>query len=470
MGDLGYPEAFVPVTPCRIADTRGVPPFTGAYAGPELVAGATRSFDIFMAPTCTGIPFGATAFSLNFTVIGSPGVYQNAFLTVWPTGGSQPTVSTLNFDSGQLRANAAIVPAGTGGAVSVFVSAAAHLIIDINGYFTNYPTDDRPFFIGGTFDVNGAIVGFNYSNAPGSVGVGGSATGTGRVYGVLGWIDSGALAGSAGVHGVGANTTGRATSGVLGESLNAVNDSAGVIGRDATSLPAFSNLAGSAGVRGESALLGVAGVSAGIGRGVAGFWLTPDGYYGRWGVLGDDTYGVRAFGDMGASGTKAFVEPHPYKAGTVIRYVALEGPEAGTYFRGRGRFVGGKAVIEVPESFRLVTDEEGLTVHVTPIGRATAWVEHVGLDRIDAESTRDVEFFYLVQGVRKTFKDWQVEVESDDFMPEFPSQRIPGYLSEAQKRNLVQSGVYNEDGTVNMETAERLGWARRWREREAGQK
>jgi hypothetical protein len=46
----------------------------------------------------------------------------------------------------------------------------------------------------------------------------------------------------------------------------------------------------------------------------------------------------------------------------VIRYMALEGPEAGTYFRGTAGTSGKKAVIEVPESFRIVTDEEGLTV------------------------------------------------------------------------------------------------------------
>ncbi|MCE7960769.1 MAG: hypothetical protein DYH06_22955, partial [Acidobacteria bacterium ACB2] len=69
------------------------------------------------------------------TVIASPGAYQNAFLTVFPTGGAQPTVSTLNFDGGELAANAAVVPAGTGGSIDVFVNAAAHLIVDVNGYY-----------------------------------------------------------------------------------------------------------------------------------------------------------------------------------------------------------------------------------------------------------------------------------------------------------------------------------------------
>ncbi len=473
MADLDNPGAFVPVTPCRIADTRGVAPFTGAYAGPELVAGATRNFDIDSAPTCTGIASPATAYSLNFTIIGSPGAYQNAFLTVWQTGGSMPTVSTLNFDGGQLKANAAIVPRGTNGAISVFVNANAHLIIDINGYFTNDPTDNNQFFINGSFAGGAAIVGFNYSTTAGSHGVGGYAGGIGLVHGVQGEIGSGALEGASGVHGLGAATATR-TFGVLGESWSDHNDGGAVLGRLMSGTPPTitGNLTNGAGVRGEGGLRAIVGVAGPTGCGVRGFSVDAGGGLQQYGCVGNgNTYGVYAWGNMGASGTKPFVEPHPYKAGAVIRYVALEGPEAGTYFRGRGQFVGGKAVIEVPESFRLVTDPEGITVQVTPIGRATAvGVVRIGLDVIEVESIRDVEFSYLVQGVRRTFKDWQVEVVSDEFMPELPTQTIPNYLSERQKRNLIQSGVYNEDGTVNMETAERLGWARQWREREAGRK
>ena len=45
------------------------------------------------------------------------------YLTLWPTGETQPYVSTLNSD-GRVKANAAITPAGTNGGVSVFVSDA----------------------------------------------------------------------------------------------------------------------------------------------------------------------------------------------------------------------------------------------------------------------------------------------------------------------------------------------------------
>ena len=61
------------------------------------------------------------------------------YLTAWPAGQTQPFVSTLNSFLGKVVANAAIVPAGVSGgltgAISVFVSNATDVIIDVNGYF-----------------------------------------------------------------------------------------------------------------------------------------------------------------------------------------------------------------------------------------------------------------------------------------------------------------------------------------------
>jgi hypothetical protein len=53
----------------------------------------------------------------------------------WPAGEPQPLVSTLNSFAGKIVANAALVPAGVNGAISVSPSNPTDLIIDINGYF-----------------------------------------------------------------------------------------------------------------------------------------------------------------------------------------------------------------------------------------------------------------------------------------------------------------------------------------------
>jgi hypothetical protein len=117
---------FVPVTPCRIADTRNA---NGAFGGPELSAGTTRDFSV-PASSC-GVPSTAAAYSVNVTVVPDA---RLGYLTIWPSGQLQPLVSTLNSD-GRIKANAAIVPAGNNGAISVFVTDSTQLVLDITGYF-----------------------------------------------------------------------------------------------------------------------------------------------------------------------------------------------------------------------------------------------------------------------------------------------------------------------------------------------
>ncbi len=119
--------SFYSVAPCRVVDTRGL---DGPFGGPEMGAGETRSFTI-PAGGC-GIPATAAAYSLNVTVVPDG---RLSYLTAWGTGSAQPDVSTLNSWDGAVVANAAMVPAGTGGAVSVFVTERTQVVLDINGYF-----------------------------------------------------------------------------------------------------------------------------------------------------------------------------------------------------------------------------------------------------------------------------------------------------------------------------------------------
>jgi hypothetical protein len=181
---------------------------------------------------------------------------------------------------------------------------------------------------------------------------------------------------------------------------------------------------------------------------------------------GPNGYGVFSFGDYGGTGAKYFVEPHPRRADMVIRYVALEGPEPGTYFRGKGKIQNGLATIEVPEDFRMVTDEEGLSVQITPIGdMASVAVTRVGLDRILLKGSRNVEFYYLVHGVRRSHKHLKPVGPGQEYMPESADATMPAYLTEVQKQVLIANGTYKADGTVNLETAKTLGWSKVWEKR-----
>ena len=118
---------YYPLAPCRVVDTRGA---QGPFGGPKMEAQTTRSFAL-PAGGCSA-PSTAAAYSLNVTVVPDGPL---SFLTAWPTGVGRRVVSTLNSFDGAVVANAAIVPAGTNGAISIYVTDRTQVILDINGYF-----------------------------------------------------------------------------------------------------------------------------------------------------------------------------------------------------------------------------------------------------------------------------------------------------------------------------------------------
>ena len=133
---------FFPIAPCRAVDTRAGQSKMGAFGPPALVANATRDFPL-LSSGC-GLSASAQAYSLNFTVA-PPGRLD--YLSVWPAGQPYPGVSTLNSTDGSTLANAAIVPAGSGGAITVLPGEATDLIIDANGFFAPPNGSDLAFYL-----------------------------------------------------------------------------------------------------------------------------------------------------------------------------------------------------------------------------------------------------------------------------------------------------------------------------------
>jgi hypothetical protein len=432
------PLPFIPLSPCRLADIRVGSGFPAGYGPPAIVSGGVRNFTI--TGVC-GIPAGASAVSFNFAVWAPT---TRGDLRVYPAGVVPvPVVSTLNWEAGILAlANAAVVPLGTAGAITVKNDGTTPLqiFIDVNGYYTS-SVGASTFRVDSTSSFG--IVGTS------TTGVG--IWGLGVVDGIRGSLQ-GAVLGSAGVHGVGASVVN--TYGVWGQQGATIPDnfgSSGGVGGYFTSQGTWGALANSPerGMQGDRV------------DGTSGLSITG-------GVLGyAGSSGVHSFSDVTAGGIKSFVEPHPTDPGKQIVYVAMEGPEAGTYFRGRGRFEGKSAVIAVPESFRLVTEEEGLTVQITPIGHPTAvGVTSADLNQIVVEANRDVEFSYLVQGVRHHRGQFEAIQPNTYFVPVSADARMDPWSPQIQKQ-LVDLGIYSSDGRVIMETAERMGWAQKWRDDEA---
>ena len=122
---------FVPVVPARITDTR---PNSGqANAGKTLTPSTTLNLQVTGAGLIPSS--GVAAVVLNVTATGTSSA---GFFSVFPTGGTFPTSSNLNWTAGVTVPNRVIVPIGNGGQVSVFNGLGnADLIVDVNGYFTD---------------------------------------------------------------------------------------------------------------------------------------------------------------------------------------------------------------------------------------------------------------------------------------------------------------------------------------------
>jgi RHS repeat-associated protein len=115
---------FYTVSPCRALDTR-------SQSAP-LSAGETRT--VTLAGVC-GVPSSATAVSINITVVDAT---ADGEMTAWPSNEPKPTASAISYQVGANRANNGMQKLGNG-ALSFYANqptGTAHLIIDVNGYYT----------------------------------------------------------------------------------------------------------------------------------------------------------------------------------------------------------------------------------------------------------------------------------------------------------------------------------------------
>lgn len=119
----GSASSYSAVTPARILDTR---------TKTAVAAGGTIDLTV---TGVAGVPAGATAVSLNLTVVDPKAL---GYLTVWPAGVTRPVVSNVNFAANQTVPNLVTVKVGTNGAVRIYngSTAASQVVVDVGGYYT----------------------------------------------------------------------------------------------------------------------------------------------------------------------------------------------------------------------------------------------------------------------------------------------------------------------------------------------
>lgn len=128
-------KAMVP--PTRVLDSRTA---TGGWSSTRLTSSSPRELSV---TGIGGMPSGATAVVMNVTVTGSD---VPSFLTVYPSGGSKPNASNLNFGSGETIANLTTTRIGIGGKIQfATANGSVDVIVDILGYY------DAPGAAGGSY-------------------------------------------------------------------------------------------------------------------------------------------------------------------------------------------------------------------------------------------------------------------------------------------------------------------------------
>jgi hypothetical protein len=127
--DTAGGSAFTSIGPVRVLDTRNG---TGGISSP-VGPGGTISLQV---DGVDGVPAsGVTAVVLNVTAVGPT---TSGYLTVFPNGETQPTVSNLNFTAGEVIPNLVTVPVGADGKIDFYnFAGSVNIVADLAGYYTN---------------------------------------------------------------------------------------------------------------------------------------------------------------------------------------------------------------------------------------------------------------------------------------------------------------------------------------------
>ncbi|HRP35987.1 MAG TPA: hypothetical protein PLI48_08915 [Gammaproteobacteria bacterium] len=140
LGDAANDLVYVPVTPCRILDTRVAGGMIGADSTRHVDVSAVTNF-AFQGGDSSNCGIGDAgsfaAVAVNFTVV-TPSAA--GYITAFPYLGTRPLAATVNYTAGDIRGNLAIVRLDQGASaseMSVYSYAQTHLVADVVGYFTN---------------------------------------------------------------------------------------------------------------------------------------------------------------------------------------------------------------------------------------------------------------------------------------------------------------------------------------------
>ena len=111
-----------------------------------------------------------------------------------------------------------------------------------------------------------------------------------------------------------------------------------------------------------------------------------------------------------AAQTKSFIIDHQTKPDHKLRHGSLEGPENGVYVRGRST----SNIIDLPDYWKWLIDEDTITVNLTSIGKSQKlYVEKIENNKVYVVNDSwsfGMNYFYTVFAERKDVEKLQVEI------------------------------------------------------------
>ena len=158
LGSATSDLVFVPITPCRVVDTRNIgAPIAAGSVAKYMFYGDSGTFTFSTQGGIAGTAVSACPGSVLAAGGGTLGTIPPAAaaatvtvvnataagnFVVWGGGAPVPTTSVLNWSAGQVLANTTVIPAGgrTGGTLDFAVfyngpSGQADVIVDVVGYY-----------------------------------------------------------------------------------------------------------------------------------------------------------------------------------------------------------------------------------------------------------------------------------------------------------------------------------------------
>jgi len=150
-------STFVPITPCRLVDTRGV--FSPVYAGGAYTAGQTR---VYRASGNCGVPAGASRIRAVSLAVTTPPTAASGDIEVLSEAAALGNTVVMVIQAGQWNSATTVSAVDNDGDFKVQLrGTSGHVVIDINGYYAgaNEVTASYDYVsITGAFAATGGVL------------------------------------------------------------------------------------------------------------------------------------------------------------------------------------------------------------------------------------------------------------------------------------------------------------------------